>query len=143
MPLKSPYWRFTYSQAHPFSSCDQIFVTISTSPKYKETFNKAKWDRSFEKSKYTADSNMVNEVLENSGCMLREATSDRYTHEICGNYVTADFFPMNMVVMITMSLDRGKKFLLTGNIFKLSKILEQLHLSRCSNVQSICCGKRY
>ena len=40
------------------------------------------WNGNFKDSKYVETGNMVNDVIENNGRILHEATSDGYTHFI-------------------------------------------------------------
>lgn len=52
------------------------------------------WNGNFKGSKYVETGNMVNDVIENNGRILHEATSDGYTHEVVdrGNYVSDDYY---------------------------------------------------
>ena len=52
------------------------------------------WDGSFDKSKYRETGNIVNDVIENNGILLHEATPDGYIHEIVdrGAYITDDYY---------------------------------------------------
>lgn len=57
----------------------------------------SKWNGSFEDSKWSDTGNIVNDVIENDGCLVHEETGDGYTHEVRdrGSYITDDYFFSN------------------------------------------------
>lgn len=56
--------------------------------------SKREWDGNFCDSQYTETGNIVNDVIENNGRILHEATVDGYTHEMVdrGAYISDDYY---------------------------------------------------